>query len=94
MEHHQSVHFQPIPTLISPLIIGASFPHMESDQPYRAMYFGLWWANQMSVTETSASDSTGLPKNPSRMRFARYGPVVVQRGAHARMMTLVRREMR
>jgi hypothetical protein len=48
----------------------------------------------MSVTEISARDSTGLPKNPRRMRFARYVPDVVHKGAVARMITLVRREIR
>ena len=48
----------------------------------------------MSVTEISASDSTGLPIKPNKILLARYVPDVVHKGAVARMMTLVRREIR
>jgi hypothetical protein len=94
IEHHHRVHFHPIPTLMSPESIGANLPHMERDQPYKAIYFGRWWLNQMSVTEISASDSTGLPKKPSRMRLARYGPEVVHSGAAARMITFIRSDIK
>lgn len=46
----------------------------------------------MSVIEISQSDSTGDPNRPSRIRLARYVCGVMQRGAVARMMTLVARD--